>query len=78
MSYFEAVSSSNGNNALPSNPCSLLDFSLLSLADSKSYEAASGDREVLAVIMGGKGMFGKMKMAKQLGNMDLFSGQTQF
>ena len=27
---------------------------------------------------GGKGMFGKMKMAKQLSTMDLFSGQTQF
>jgi signal recognition particle subunit SRP54 len=29
-------------------------------------------------MLGGKGMFGKMKMAKQLGGMDLFSGQTQF
>ena len=29
-------------------------------------------------LMGGKGMFGKMKMAKQLGSMDMFSGKTQF
>jgi len=29
-------------------------------------------------MLGGKGMFGKMKMAKQLSSMDLFSGQTQF
>lgn len=57
MSYFEAVSSSNGNNELPSNPCDLLDLSLLSLADGETFESASGDREVLAVIMGGKGTF---------------------
>ena len=29
-------------------------------------------------MLGGKGPFGKMKMANQLGGMDLFSGQTQF
>ncbi len=29
-------------------------------------------------LLGGKGMFGKMKMAKQLSSMDLFSGQAQF
>ena len=29
-------------------------------------------------LLGGKGTLGKMKMAKQLGGMDLFSGQTQF
>lgn len=29
-------------------------------------------------LRGGKGMFGKMKMAKQLGSMDMFSGQGQF
>jgi 5-deoxy-glucuronate isomerase len=57
MSYFEAVPSANGNNVLPTNPCELLDFSLLSLADGETYEAASGDREVLAVIMGGMGTF---------------------
>ena len=29
-------------------------------------------------LLGGKGMFGKMKMAKQLSSMDMFSGQAQF
>ena len=29
-------------------------------------------------LLGGKGMFGKAKMAKQLGSMDMFSGRTQF
>ena len=29
-------------------------------------------------LLGGKGMFGKMKMAKQLGSMDLFSAKGQF
>ena len=29
-------------------------------------------------VLGGKGMFGKIKMAKQLSSMDMFSGHTQF
>ena len=58
MSYFETVPTDSGLNQLPSNPCKLLDFNLLSLADGQTYEGSSGDREVLAVILGGKGTFG--------------------
>jgi 5-deoxy-glucuronate isomerase len=77
MSYFEAVSSTNGINALPSNPCKLLDFSLLSLADGETFDAASGDREVLAVIMGGKGTFtvGAQEFAHVGGRPNVFSGK---
>src|SRR5688572_13937452 len=57
MSYFEAVPGQNGLNALPDNPCKLLDFSLLALSDGQSYEAASADREIVAVILGGKASF---------------------
>ena len=31
MSYFETVPTDSGLNQLPSNPCKLLDFNLLSL-----------------------------------------------
>ena len=57
MTYFEAVPNENGLNPLPSNPCQLLDFHLLSLVDGQSYAAATGNREVLAVILGGNGTF---------------------
>ena len=57
MSYFESVPSKPGLNRLPSNPCKLLDMQLLVLADGEHYEAQSGDREICAVLMGGKGAF---------------------
>lgn len=57
MSYFVDVTSNSGVNKLSENPCKLLDFNLLSLANGETFEDASGDREVLAVIMGSKGTF---------------------
>ena len=57
MSYFETVPTQNGLNELPTNPCKLLDFNFLSLAAGESYQGNSGEREVLAVILGGKGTF---------------------
>jgi 5-deoxy-glucuronate isomerase len=57
MSYFETVPTQSGLNELPSNPCNLLDFNYLSLAAGESYQGNSGEREVLAVILGGKGTF---------------------
>ncbi|MBN2304445.1 MAG: 5-deoxy-glucuronate isomerase, partial [Anaerolineae bacterium] len=39
------------------NPCKLLDFSLLVLKDGESHSGQSADREVLAVILGGKADF---------------------
>lgn len=57
MSYFEIVPTENQLNSLPSNPCHLLDFKLLSLADGQSYAGTSGDRELLAVILSGRGSF---------------------
>jgi 5-deoxy-glucuronate isomerase len=77
MSYFEAVSNQSGLNNLPSNPCKLLDFSLLSLANGQSYELASNNREILAVIMGGKGTFsvGDRLFESVGGRPDVFSGK---
>lgn len=57
MSYFETVPTQLGLNQLPSNPCQLLDFQLLLLADGEAYKSQSGDRELVAVILSGKGTF---------------------
>ena len=57
MSYFVSVPTESGLNQLPENPCKLLDFHLLNLEDGQTHEAASGDREVLAVLLGGKADF---------------------
>jgi 5-deoxy-glucuronate isomerase len=57
MSYFATVPTQSGLNELPTNPCKLLDFHLLSLAAEQSHQGNSGEREVLAVILGGKGTF---------------------
>lgn len=77
MTYFEAVPNENGRNSLPSNPCKLLDFHLLTLADGQSYAAATGDREVLAVILGGKGTFqvNEQRFEKVGGRGNVFSGK---
>lgn len=57
MSYFATVPNAAGLNRLPTNPCKLLDFATLVLADGDAYEATSGDREILAVLLGGKATF---------------------
>ena len=57
MSYFESVPSAAGLNQVPNNPFKLLDFQLLILADGQSYSGSTGDKEVIAVLLGGKGTF---------------------
>jgi 5-deoxy-glucuronate isomerase len=54
MSYFTSLSTENGVNPLDTNPCNLLDFSLVVLADGESITQESGDREIVAVLLGGK------------------------
>jgi 5-deoxy-glucuronate isomerase len=77
MSYFEKVSNAQGANRLPSNPCKLLDFNLLVLADGKTYEGASGDREICAVILGGKASFaaGAVQFERVGGRANVFGGK---
>jgi 5-deoxy-glucuronate isomerase len=77
MAYFERVSNAQGANRLPSNPCKLLDFTLLVLADGKSYEGVSGDREVCAVILGGKATFvvGAARFERVGGRANVFGGK---
>lgn len=57
MSYFATVPHAAGINRLPHNPCKLLDFGYLVLSDGESYQATSGERELLAVLLGGKATF---------------------
>jgi 5-deoxy-glucuronate isomerase len=51
------IPAENGRNELPFNPCELLDFTFLKLDAGQSYAGSSGDREILAVILGGRGRF---------------------
>jgi len=57
MAYFEPVPNAAGLNTLPSNPCKLLGMELLVLNNGESYTGQTGGREVLAVLLGGKGTF---------------------
>ena len=57
MKYHAYLSKDQGLNSLPTNPCKLLDFNLLKLADGQEYASSTGDREILAVILGGRASF---------------------
>jgi 5-deoxy-glucuronate isomerase len=57
MRYFASLGTGQGLNALPYNPCRLLDFDLLKLSAGEQFTAQTGEREVLAVILGGKATF---------------------
>jgi len=57
MKYHAYLSSKAGLNPLPQNPCNLLDFGLLRLAAGETYEAVTAEREILAVLLGGKATF---------------------
>jgi len=57
MKYHAMLTANPGLNLLPYNPCQLLDFRLLKLAAGEGYSGESGDREILAVILGGKATF---------------------
>jgi 5-deoxy-glucuronate isomerase len=52
--HFEALGSENGLNVLTENPCKLLNFGLLKLGSGQSYNANSGEDEIMAVVLGGK------------------------
>ncbi|MFI5916730.1 5-deoxy-glucuronate isomerase [Dactylosporangium sp. NPDC051541] len=66
-----------GHNALPFNPCALLDFSLLKLTAGQSFSGESGDREMLAVLLGGTASFtvGDQKFPSVGGRANVFAGK---
>jgi 5-deoxy-glucuronate isomerase len=57
MKYHAHLSANQGLNPLPINPCNLLDFNFLKLAAGEEYAGNSAEREILAVILGGKASF---------------------
>ena len=75
--YHCYVPAENGRNTLPVNPCQLLDFSLLKLDAGQSWSGESGDREILAVVLGGRAAFtvGDHKFAQVGARPDVFSGK---
>ncbi len=77
MKYFASVPNEQGLNRLPQNPCRLLDFQLLRLAPGQQIDLKTGDREVLAVIMGGKATFeaGGKRFEKVGGRPNPFNGK---
>ena len=77
MSYFESVPRNPGLNQTPGNTCLWLDFNLLVLEPGKSYENNSGNRELLAVILGGKATFviGDKRFENVGGRPNVFAGK---
>ncbi len=77
MAYFEVVPAGPGLNRPPANPCRLLDFGYLVLADGERYEADTGEREVLAVLLGGAGAFtvGGRDLGRIGARPNVFSGK---
>ena len=77
MKYHSLLTASPGLNTLPTNPCKLLDFNLLKLADGETYNVKSEGREVLAVILGGKATFtvNGITFEKVGGRPNVFNGK---
>lgn len=75
--YFTKVPFQTGLNKLDNNPCKLLDFNLLVLPAGQNYSGSTGDREVLAVILGGKATFsaGGKRFEKVGKRPNVFSGK---
>src|SRR5262245_20480607 len=75
--YHCTIPAADGLNTLPFNPCHLLDFNLLRLQAGQSWTGGSGDREILAVILGGTASFTVADHHfPQLGRRpDVFSGK---
>lgn len=57
MKYFASLEAEAGRNSLPHNPCNLLGFELLVLTADQQQTGSTGDREALAVMLGGKATF---------------------
>ena len=77
MSFFVSIPARPGLNRLPANPCSLLDFQLLVLEPGQKYEAENLDREMLALLLGGRATFtvGGELFERVGGRSNVFAGK---
>lgn len=77
MTYFESVPHNSGLNTLPSNPCKWLDFNLVVLAKDQIFQGTSGNREICAVVLGGKASFavGNLTFENVGGRANVFAGK---
>jgi 5-deoxy-glucuronate isomerase len=77
MEYFASLKTEQGSNALPYNPCDLLGFDLLVLPEGGPVSSQTGEREVLAVILGGKATFdaGGKRFDHVGGRPNVFAGK---
>jgi 5-deoxy-glucuronate isomerase len=75
--YHAVIPTDTGRNTLPFNPCELLDFTLLRLDAGDIWASESGDREILAVILGGRATFtvNGHRFDNVGGRPDVFSGK---
>lgn len=77
MKYHAYLTANDGLNTPPTNPCQLLDFGYLKLGAGEAYGGKSGEREVLAILLGGRATFevGKKRFEKVGGRANVFSGK---
>jgi 5-deoxy-glucuronate isomerase len=77
MKYHAYLTANNGLNTPPINPCKLLEFGFLKLEAGETYNSDSGEREILAVILGGVANFevGKKRFKKVGGRPNVFNGK---
>src|SRR5574342_988606 len=77
MKYHALLSTNNGLNTPPTNPCKLLDFGFLKLGAGETYSGESGEREILAVLLGGRASFevGTKRFEKMGGRPNVFNGK---
>src|SRR5687767_14681973 len=77
MKYHSLIATKNGLNTPSTNPCKLLDFGFLKLEAGETYRGESGDREVLAVLLGGRATFevGEKRFEKVGGRPNVFNGK---
>ena len=77
MKYHSLITANKGTNKPSTNPCKLLDFEFIKLEAGEKHGGESGDRELLAVILGGKASFevGGKHFEKVGGRPNVFNGK---
>lgn len=77
MKYHSLITANSGLNTPSTNPCQLLEFGFLKLGAGEIYSGESGNREILAVLLGGRASFevGQMRFEHVGGRPNVFNGK---